>query len=97
MIPRRHRPAPPLSSARSTLSRSGRCFPSSGSRTTVTSGRLWEDPAVKAFLPWLAVLAVVLLLSALRQRALATVVSLGWLAWCVWTWFRPTRRNSRPG
>jgi len=52
---------------------------------------------VKAFLPWLAVLAVVLLLSALRQRALATVVSLGWLAWCVWTWFRPTRRNSRPG
>ncbi|MGC4857859.1 hypothetical protein [Micromonospora sp. DT41] len=72
-------------------------FWSPDNRMTVASGRLWEDPAVKAFLPWLAVLAVVLLLSALRQRALATAVSLGWLAWCVWTWFRPTRRNSRPG
>lgn len=51
-------------------------------------------PAVKAFLPWLAVLAVVLLLSALRLRPLATAVSLGWLAWCVLTWFRPTRRRS---
>lgn len=50
-------------------------------------------PAVRGFLPWLAVLAVVLLLSALRLRALATVVSVGWLIWCVWTWFRPTRRR----
>lgn len=58
------------------------------------SGRM---PAVKGFLPWLAVLALVLLLSALRLRALATVVSLGWLVWCVWTWFRPTRRDSRSG
>ncbi|WP_199723367.1 hypothetical protein [Micromonospora sp. CV4] len=49
---------------------------------------------MKAFLPWLAVLAVVLLLSALRLRPLATAVSLGWLAWCVLTWFRPTRRRS---
>ncbi|MEV4499359.1 hypothetical protein AB0J84_27135 [Micromonospora arborensis] len=50
---------------------------------------------MKGFLPWLTVLAVVLLLSALRQRALATAVSLGWLAWCAWTWFRPTRRGPR--
>ncbi|GGO02352.1 hypothetical protein [Micromonospora parathelypteridis] len=52
---------------------------------------------MKGFLPWLTVLAVVLLLSALRQRALATAVSLGWLAWCIWTWFRPTRRGPRSG
>ncbi|MBM7492623.1 hypothetical protein [Micromonospora luteifusca] len=50
---------------------------------------------MKGFLPWLAVLAVVLLLSMLRQRALATAVSLGWLAWCIWTWLRPTRRSPR--
>jgi hypothetical protein len=54
-----------------------------------------EDRAVRGFLPWLTVLAVVLLLSALRLRALATVVSIGWLAWCAWTWFRPTRRDPR--
>ena len=51
---------------------------------------------MRGFLPWLTVLAVVLLLSALRMRPLATAVSLGWLAWCVWTWFRPTGRRSRP-
>ncbi|MCO1598660.1 hypothetical protein M8C17_26275 [Micromonospora sp. RHAY321] len=51
---------------------------------------------MRGFLPWLTVLAVVLLLSALRLRALATVVSLGWLVWCLWTWFRPARRRSRP-
>ncbi|MEK8107995.1 hypothetical protein NKG94_28855 [Micromonospora sp. M12] len=45
----------------------------------------------------MTVLAVVLLLSALRLRALATVVSVAWLVWCVWTWFRPTRRGSRSG
>jgi hypothetical protein len=48
---------------------------------------------VKAFLPWLAVLALVLLLSALRLRPLATAVSLGWLAYCAWTWIRPRRRD----
>lgn len=46
---------------------------------------------MKAFLPWLAVLALVLALSALRLRALAMAVSLTWLAYCIWTWFRPTR------
>ncbi|MFC7544773.1 hypothetical protein [Plantactinospora sp. GCM10030261] len=49
---------------------------------------------MKAFLPWLAVLAVVLLLSALRMRTLAAAVSLGWLAYCVWTWVRPRRNHS---
>ncbi|MDG4808019.1 hypothetical protein O7634_14780 [Micromonospora sp. WMMD1120] len=51
---------------------------------------------MRGILPWLAVLAVVLLLSALRLRALATAVSIGWLVWCAWTWFRPTRRTPRP-
>lgn len=51
--------------------------------------------AVRGFGPWLAVLALVLLLSALRLRALAAVVSLAWLAWCVWTWVRPARRRPR--
>ncbi|MBM0238335.1 hypothetical protein JNW88_16350 [Micromonospora sp. ATA32] len=46
---------------------------------------------MKAFLPWLAVLALVMLLSALRMRPLATAVSLAWLGWCVWTWVRPKR------
>jgi hypothetical protein len=48
---------------------------------------------VKGLLPWLGVLALVMLLSALRMRPLATAVSLAWLAWCVWTWIRPTRRG----
>ncbi|MEU6205605.1 MULTISPECIES: hypothetical protein [Micromonospora] len=48
---------------------------------------------MRGFGPWLAVLAVVFLLSALRMRALATAVSLAWLAWCVWTWVRPSRRG----
>jgi hypothetical protein len=50
---------------------------------------------MRAFGPWLAVLAVVLLLSALRLRALAAAVSIGWLVWCVWTWIRAatTRRG----
>ncbi|MGB2569398.1 hypothetical protein ACPFP2_13230 [Micromonospora citrea] len=51
---------------------------------------------VRGFGPWLAVLAVVVLLSALRLRALATLVSLTWLAWCVWTWIRPDRRRNGP-
>ncbi|NLU79440.1 hypothetical protein HCA58_13810 [Micromonospora sp. HNM0581] len=43
--------------------------------------------------PWLTVLAVVLLLSALRLRTLAALVSVAWLLWCVWTWIRPTRHR----
>ncbi|WBB77346.1 hypothetical protein O7606_13675 [Micromonospora sp. WMMD882] len=51
---------------------------------------------MRTFGPWLAVLAVVLLLSALRLRALAAAVSVGWLLWCVWTWVRAAlRRDSR--
>ncbi|MCX4386554.1 hypothetical protein OG777_06385 [Micromonospora peucetia] len=49
---------------------------------------------VRAFGPWLAVLAVVLLLDALRLRVLAAVVSVAWLVWCVWSWVRPARRRS---
>jgi hypothetical protein len=48
---------------------------------------------VKALLPWLGVLALVFILSAMRLRPLAVAVSLGWLAWCVWTWVRPARRQ----
>ncbi|MGW0506476.1 hypothetical protein [Micromonospora sp. NPDC003241] len=51
---------------------------------------------MRGLLPWLAVLGLVLLLSALRLRSLAAVVSLTWLAWCVWTWVRPARRQDRP-
>ncbi|MGN9779229.1 hypothetical protein ACTMS0_26220 [Micromonospora sp. H33] len=51
---------------------------------------------MKGFGPWLAVLAVVLLLTALRLRTLAAAVSIGWLVWCVWTWVRPARRRRRP-
>ncbi len=54
-----------------------------------------SEVEVRGFGPWLAVLAVVLLLSALRLRTLAALVSLTWLAWCVWTWIRP-RRHDRP-
>ncbi|HEU4421287.1 MAG TPA: hypothetical protein VFR67_01970 [Pilimelia sp.] len=46
---------------------------------------------MKAFLPWLAVLALVLTLTALRLRPLAAAVSIAWLAWCVYTWVRPHR------
>jgi hypothetical protein len=49
---------------------------------------------VKAFLPWLAVIAVVILLNALKLRPLAAAVSIAWLAWCVYTWVRP---RSGPG
>ncbi|MFG2060493.1 hypothetical protein ACGFIK_03650 [Micromonospora sp. NPDC048871] len=48
---------------------------------------------MRGFGPWLAVLAVVLLLSALRLRTLAALVSVGWLIYCVWTWVRPSRRG----
>jgi hypothetical protein len=47
---------------------------------------------MKAFLPWLLVLALVLVLNALRLRPLATLVAVGWLGYCVWTWVRPQRR-----
>ncbi|GFJ84674.1 hypothetical protein Phou_088540 [Phytohabitans houttuyneae] len=42
-------------------------------------------------LPWLAVLAVVLLLDALHLGVLATAVAVTWLVYCVWTWVRPER------
>ncbi len=48
---------------------------------------------MKAFVPWLTVLAVVVTLSALKLRPLAVAVSLGWLAYCVYTWVRPARRR----
>jgi len=47
---------------------------------------------MKAFVPWLTVLAVIMILNALRLRPLATAVAVGWLAYCVWTWVRPGRR-----
>jgi hypothetical protein len=55
---------------------------------------------MKSFVPWLVVLAVIIALSALRLRPLATMVAIGWLGYCVWTWVRParTRRdNGRAG
>jgi hypothetical protein len=48
---------------------------------------------VKVLLPWLAVLALVLLLDALHLGALATAVAVTWLVYCVWTWVRPKNRN----
>ncbi|WDZ86987.1 hypothetical protein [Micromonospora cathayae] len=50
---------------------------------------------MRTFGPWLAVLAVVLLLGALRMRTLAAAVSIGWLVWCVWTWIRVGLRRDR--
>ncbi|MEV4756831.1 hypothetical protein AB0J86_17190 [Micromonospora sp. NPDC049559] len=43
---------------------------------------------MKSWLPWLAVLAIVLILNMLRLRPLATAVATGWLVYCVWTWVR---------
>jgi hypothetical protein len=51
---------------------------------------------VKAFIPWLTVLAVIFLLTMLKLRPLATAVAVGWLAYCVWTWVRP-RKHDRAG
>jgi hypothetical protein len=48
---------------------------------------------VKVLLPWLAVLALVLLLDALHLGALATAVAVTWLVYCIWTWVRPRNRN----
>ncbi|MFY1690231.1 hypothetical protein [Plantactinospora sp. WMMB782] len=47
---------------------------------------------MKAFLPWLLVLALVIALNALRLRPLATAVAIAWLGYCLWSWFRPRRR-----
>ncbi|MEO3926025.1 hypothetical protein ABGB07_19460 [Micromonosporaceae bacterium B7E4] len=47
---------------------------------------------MKAFLPWLLVLAVVIALNALRLRPLATAVVIAWLGYCVSTWVRPRSR-----
>jgi len=46
---------------------------------------------MKAFLPWLTVLAVIMVLNALRLRPLATAVAIGWLGYCIWTWVRGSR------
>jgi hypothetical protein len=51
---------------------------------------------VKAFIPWLTVLALVIALNALRLRPLATALAVGWLIYCVWTWVRPKRPQNRP-
>ncbi|GAB2961705.1 hypothetical protein GCM10027280_58200 [Micromonospora polyrhachis] len=48
---------------------------------------------MKAFLPWLTVLAVIMLLNALRLRPLATAVAVGWLGYCIWTWVRGSRAD----
>jgi hypothetical protein len=50
---------------------------------------------VKAFFPWLTVLALVIVLNALHLRPLATALAVGWLIYCVWTWVRPKREQSR--
>jgi hypothetical protein len=49
--------------------------------------------AVRAVLSWLLVAAVVVALTALRMRPLATAVAVAWLVWCVYTWVRPARQR----
>ena len=46
-------------------------------------------PYVKVFLPWLTVLAVLVVLNALHLRPLAAIVAVGWLVYCLYTWLRP--------
>ncbi|MFC0533647.1 hypothetical protein [Phytohabitans kaempferiae] len=48
---------------------------------------------MKVLFPWLAVLAVVLLLDALHLSFLATAVAVSWLVYCIWTWVRPRNRD----
>ncbi|MDQ7907757.1 hypothetical protein RB614_24860 [Phytohabitans sp. ZYX-F-186] len=48
---------------------------------------------MKVLLPWLAVLAVVLLLDAMHLSFLATAVAVSWLVYCVGTGVRPKGRN----
>jgi hypothetical protein len=49
---------------------------------------------MKAFIPWLAVIVVIYLLSALRLRTLAAAVAVGWLIYCVYTWLRAGRNRA---
>jgi hypothetical protein len=49
---------------------------------------------VKAFVPWLTVLALVMLLNVLHLRPLSIALTVGWLVYCVWTWVRPKRRQT---
>ena len=56
-----------------------------------------RDGPVKAFLPWLLVLAVVIALNALKLRSLGTAVAIAWLGYCVWTWVRPRRSGRQDG
>lgn len=49
---------------------------------------------MKSLVPWLTVLAVVFLLSMLRLRALASVVAVGWLIYCGYTWIRAARTRN---
>jgi len=46
---------------------------------------------VRVFVPWLTVIAVIILLNALRLRPLAAAVAIAWLIFCVYTWVRPRR------
>ncbi|WP_326551577.1 hypothetical protein [Micromonospora sp. NBC_01813] len=50
---------------------------------------------MKAFIPWLVVLALVILLNSVGLRPLATALALGWLVYCIWTWVRPGSRTPR--
>jgi len=59
----------------------------------VGAGRCGSIGMMKALVPWLVVLAVVIALNALRLRPVATAVVLGWLVYCVWTWVRPRDRG----
>jgi hypothetical protein len=47
-----------------------------------------SNDAMKTWLPWLAVLALIMVLS---LRPLATAVAIGWLGYCAWTWIRAAR------
>jgi hypothetical protein len=48
---------------------------------------------MKAWLPWLTVLAVVFLLSTFRLRALAAAVAIAWFIYAAYTWVRAARRR----
>jgi hypothetical protein len=73
----------------------GRRAAISGRATATEKARVCSNDAVKSWLPWLAVLALIMVLSALRLRPLATAVAAGWLVYCVYTWIRfgRARRN----
>jgi hypothetical protein len=42
---------------------------------------------------WLVVMAVIVGLSLLRLRWLALAVAIGWTAYAIYTWVRPSRRR----